>query len=187
VPEGDQETLDLLRDVLPSLVADAHVALDRVRREAQLATSATTDSLTGLATRGVAMRQLSRLEPEDCIVMIDLDRFKALNDSLGHAAGDAVLRSFALALQDVRRASDTAGRHGGEEFVLLLPRTDAVGARRLLGRLRDAWLVVRPHPITFSAGVALVGEDDPRTALRRADDALYAAKRRGRDRVETAA
>ena len=186
VPSGEPATLHVLRDVLQPLVADAHVALDRTRRENVLVDSASNDPLTGLGNRRTAMRALSRLVEGDAVAMVDLDHFKAVNDTLGHDAGDEVLRCFGLTLGDVTRATDTVGRLGGEEFVLLLPRTTIDGAATLLDRLRQTWQETRPHPITFSAGVCPVGPDGPRAALSRADAALYAAKRGGRNRVEVA-
>ena len=114
--------------------------------------------------------------------MIDLDHFKALNDTQGHAAGDAVLRACALAWQQRLRADDVVARIGGEEFALLLPTCDLVAARRLVDRLRAAV----PGDVTASAGITVLGRDeDLGAALARADRALYAAKRSGRNRVIT--
>lgn len=186
VPAADSEALDRLRVVLPAVIEDAHVALGRIRRESHLAASAGTDVLTGLPDRRIGMRVLGRLEEGDVLAMIDLDRFKDVNDELGHEAGDEVLRSFAAALRRVVRAADTAARLGGEEFLLLLPRTSLEGAGAVLERLRQTWSEDRPQPITFSAGLAVVGPDGGQRALTAADRALYAAKRGGRDRVEVA-
>jgi diguanylate cyclase (GGDEF)-like protein len=186
VPTGDPGTLLVLGSVLPSLVDDAQVALARLRRETHFAESASTDALTGLPNRRAAMRVLGRLRAGDTVVMLDLDHFKAVNDTLGHDAGDAVLRAFARSVRSVVRAFDSPGRLGGEEFVLLLPHTDTDGALTLLARLRVAWLTVRPHPVTFSAGVAAVHARAAREALTRADEALYRAKNGGRDRFEVA-
>ena len=186
VPAGDDATLAALAECLPLLIEDAYVALQRTRREAHLALSASSDPLTGLANRRVTMRVLGRLQAHDTVVVIDLDLFKSINDTLGHDAGDVVLRSFARSLRTVMRAADTAGRLGGEEFALLLPRTDSAGAVRVVGRLRDTWWRSRPQPVTFSAGVAQVLDSSPREALTRADLAMYAAKANGRDRVEVA-
>lgn len=185
VPTGDPPTLAVLRAVLPALVDDAHVALDRTRRESHLAESALTDPLTGLANRRVAMRVLGRLRDGDSVVVVDLDHFKQINDTSGHAAGDTVLRAFAATLRGVVRASDTAARFGGEEFLLLLPRTDVAGAVELLDRVRATWETTRPAPVTFSAGIAAV-DGDPAAALASADEALYRAKAAGRNRVEAA-
>ncbi|MFP5254256.1 MAG: diguanylate cyclase [Acidimicrobiia bacterium] len=186
VPAGDPEALEVLRSLLPAVVEDAHVALGRIRRESHLAATAGTDALTGLADRRVGMRVLGRVDAGDAVAMVDLDRFKGVNDRLGHDAGDEVLRSFGAALRRVLRAADTAARFGGEEFVVLLPRTSPDGAVALLERLREDWETTRPLPITFSAGVAAVGRGGGQGALAAADRALYAAKRAGRDRVEVA-
>lgn len=175
-----------LARVLPGLVEDARTAVARIRQEVHLEESATTDALTGLANRRVAMRVLGRLDVGDTVVYIDLDHFKRVNDTLGHDAGDGVLRAFARSMRAVARAGDTVGRHGGEEFVMLLPRTGVDGALVVLDRLRWMWEAARPQPVTFSAGVATVASSGGRAALNRADAALYAAKRAGRDRVEVA-
>jgi GGDEF domain-containing protein len=137
------------------------------------------------------------MAPGDAVVSLDLDRFKTVNDTLGHAAGDEVLREFGSFLGEVTRAGELAVRTGGEEFVLV-----ASGATRgpgspdtsggagpnsaspeplaaLLDRLGRAW--ARRYPVTsFSAGVAVHAGGSPDTVLRRADEALYEAKRRGR-------
>ena len=148
--------------------------------------SATSDPLTGLTNRRVAMRVLGRLGVGDTVVFVDLDFFKIVNDTLGHDAGDDVLRAFARSLRTVARAADTVGRIGGEEFLLLLPTTDTHGALSLLERLRELWDTAKPHSVTFSAGVAAVGVAGSRAALSDADAALFAAKRAGRNRVEVA-
>jgi diguanylate cyclase (GGDEF)-like protein len=186
VPAGDPTTLDLLRVAVPAIVEDAHAALGRIRREGHLAATAGTDVLTGVADRRVGMRVLGRVEEGDVVAMVDLDHFKDVNDRLGHLAGDEVLRSFGGALRHGLRAADTAARLGGEEFLLLLPRTTVSGAQALLERLRARWVDERPQPISFSAGLAAVGPDGGRAALAAADRALYAAKGAGRDRVEIA-
>lgn len=122
-------------------------------------------------------------------VMLDIDHFKRINDTWGHDVGDQVLRHFAALLQAQVRRDDVVARLGGEEFVLLLPGLlrDQVGG--LLARLLDALRAARPladRPdlaYTCSAGVALVRPGEGAEALlRRADQALYVAKRGGRDR-----
>jgi diguanylate cyclase (GGDEF)-like protein len=124
------------------------------------------------------------------LIMCDIDRFKSINDSHGHARGDAVLARVASRLQHVLREEDYAGRWGGEEFLILLPDVEETGAQTSAERLRAS---VGDRPVaglevTVSAGCAtwLPGEsaDD---LLRRADAALYAAKRGGRDQVAQAA
>ena len=124
-------------------------------------------------------RALGRLRPGDTVIMLDLDHFKAVNDTLGHHEGDVVLRAFGRTIARCVRATDRAGRYGGEEFVVIMP--GSTGANKFLERLRDAWVEVRPHPITFSAGFAEVGIDST-AALELADRAMYRAKQAGRDR-----
>jgi diguanylate cyclase (GGDEF)-like protein len=126
--------------------------------------------------------------------MIDLDHFKSVNDRLGHAGGDAVLRSFAASAEGVMRQGDIFGRIGGEEFAALLPQTTLDGAEVLAERLRQR-IVQTPAVVgettlqfTVSIGVSawLPGDADAADIDRlmvAADRALYAAKAQGRDRV----
>ena len=124
------------------------------------------------------------------LVLIDIDHFKTVNDRHGHAAGDAVLRHFAMALQASLRSTDFAGRWGGEEFLVVTPQASAETAAALVERLREALaatsfdaLVPGLH-ITFSAGVAECAPgEDLHLAIERADRALYQAKQTGRDRT----
>ena len=123
------------------------------------------------------------------VAMVDLDDFKAINDRHGHEAGDSVLVAAAEALQRALRAEDVLGRLGGEEFLAVLPDTDAAAAARAAERLRaavaDAGGRVR---VTASVGWAVLQPgEQPDDLVRRADDALYTAKQEGRDRVRGAA
>ena len=170
----------LLERYLPAFVRDAQRALELLDRPSRLAQDASIDPLTGLPNRRTLGRALGRLRPEDTVVMIDLDHFKAINDSYGHREGDRVLRLFGHTLAATVRAADRVGRYGGEEFVVILPGN---GAERLLARLRIEWMRARPYPVTFSAGVA-DARPDPRKALNAADRALYRAKQTGRNRWE---
>jgi diguanylate cyclase (GGDEF)-like protein len=121
--------------------------------------------------------------------MLDLDHFKAINDSFGHQRGDQVLAAVGDLLSEEIRASDFVGRYGGEEFVVLLPHTGRAGGMELAEKLRDGieGLCVRGLGRTLSAsfGVAALPDDagDPAELLRCADRALYAAKAAGRNRV----
>jgi diguanylate cyclase (GGDEF)-like protein len=112
------------------------------------------------------------------VVVVDLDHFKLINDSLGHDAGDRVLRDFAGALSATARTADYVARTGGEEFLIVL---DSSEPGPFVERLRQTWHATRHDPVTFSAGVAAV-HDRAVDAVTAADRALYRAKRTGRDR-----
>jgi diguanylate cyclase (GGDEF)-like protein len=120
--------------------------------------------------------------------MIDIDHFKAFNDTFGHQAGDRILVTFASVLKERIRTQDFVSRYGGEEFCLLLPGTDRAGGVRLVEQLAHYPIHDdEGRSITFSAGVAewqpFESDED---LLARADAALYRAKQSGRDRVEVA-
>jgi diguanylate cyclase (GGDEF)-like protein len=168
----------LLERHLPAFVGDAQRALELLDRPTRLAQDASVDALTGLANRRTLGRALGRLRPQDTVVMIDLDHFKAINDSLGRSAGDKVLRLFGRTLAATVRAAAQVGRYGGEEFVVILPES---GAERFLARLRIEWMRARPYPVTFSAGLASA-DPEPGKALHAADRALHRAKQSGRNR-----
>lgn len=158
---------------------------------------ATSDHLTGLHNRAFGERRLNesvllgaRSGQPTSVLMVDLDHFKAINDGFGHAAGDVVLCETARALEAACRASDICCRFGGEEFLLVLPETGLDAAAQCAERVRralgDVSLSFEGRPLTVSAsiGVAEVGRDEHwARAIERADAALYAAKRAGRDRV----
>ena len=173
----------LLERHLPVFVRDAQRALELVDRTARLAQDAAVDSLTGLSNRQMLGRALGRMHPENTIIMIDLDRFKEINDIFGHAQGDAVFQALGATLAATVRANDRVGRYGGDEFVGILAGSDA---DRFLNRLRTEWTRNRPLEVTFSAGIAPVG---PRMAhaLKAADRAMYRAKQGGRDQWQWAA
>ena len=131
------------------------------------------------------------------MVLLDVDHFKAVNDSCGHDAGDAVLRGVSRTAAAALRASDLLGRWGGEEFLALLPETEAAGARGVAERVLAEVAALREYhadrvlAVTVSAGVATWtppggGPDgsDAEALLKRADEALYRAKAAGRNRVE---
>ena len=175
----------------------------RVRLGRELQRQARTDDLTGLANRRSLMQHLrdqyDRLQrhPElhACVLALDLDHFKAVNDHWGHAAGDAVLVHVARLMQSQLRSADLVGRSGGEEFVALLPDTRLDEAEHLAGRLREA-IAATPTchgghgiPITVSIGAAAVQatDADAEAVLLRADRALYEAKAAGRNTVRCAA
>ena len=175
------------------------MATDRLRR--MLEHLATHDALTGLLERtgfrGPAEHSLAlarrRDEPVACL-LCDIDHFKRVNDSRGHPAGDAVLVHVAGLLRDAARASDLVARYGGEEFALLLPNCDEAAAARFAERIRAAVAAAplthgkTPIAVTLSIGIAVGrGAGLQLEALyRRADRALYAAKRGGRNQVRSA-
>jgi len=159
---------------------------------------AATDPLTGLPNKRSLDESLRRLIAQSersglplSVVLIDLDHFKSVNDTYGHEMGDRVLAAFGSMLMAEQRASDVAARSGGEEFVVLLPGTDAIGALSVAEKLRVAThrLNVGGVSVTGSFGVATFPDHGPDAArlLRLADRALYSAKHNGRDRVEQAA
>ena len=178
---------------------------DRLRDNVQLSIEmAVTDSLTGLHNRrymelhlGALIEQaLARGKPLSVLVL-DIDYFKAINDTYGHDAGDDVLREFGTRVRKSIRGIDLACRYGGEEFVIVMPETDVGIASMVAERLRRR-VATDPFPIgargetvdvTISVGIAgLAGpEDTPASILKRADQALYRAKRDGRNRVAAAA
>ena len=148
------------------------------RLSGRLRTDASTDPLTGLANRRAwqaeaerSLARAQRLAEPLTVAILDLDAFKAVNDRDGHKAGDRLLRAVADHWRARVRTSDLLGRHGGDEFVLCLPSTDAHGARELLDRLDGA-------PIGWSAGTATARVGDSiESLLQRADAELYALKR----------
>lgn len=154
----------------------------------------TRDGLTGALTRRFALSFLSltfpaavRADTKLALVFIDLDRFKAVNDRFGHEAGDAVLRNAAQALLRVARSQDLVVRWGGEEFLVVLPGTDAAGAVRFIERLQTAGLGMRPDGTiqTASVGIAERSVDRAPTLnalVDLADRRMYAAKTAGRNR-----
>lgn len=158
---------------------------------------ATRDELTLLANRRhmseiLANEELRQLAPGHpvCIAMIDLDWFKQINDSYGHAAGDAVLRMFALQAQVVLRTVDVLARWGGEEFLLFLPDTDLNAAKPVLERLKAHISALRFPEIasdlhvTFSAGlIGLLDGETINEGISRADHGMYQAKSQGRNRI----
>jgi diguanylate cyclase (GGDEF)-like protein len=121
------------------------------------------------------------------LIMGDVDHFKRINDQFGHVAGDDVLRETTRRMRLTQRASDAVARYGGEEFVVLLAETDVEGARLVAERIRESIQTSDEfrRPLTVSAGVATALGDgcDAETLIQSADEALYHAKRSGRNRV----
>lgn len=193
---GSSATVLVFRDVTRRLEAESE--LKRAKQEMERL--AYTDPLTGLENRRAFVSRLQeecdrvrRFDQQLSIVLLDLDRFKQINDTWGHETGDTVLRHVAEELHGCSRTCDVAGRLGGEEFALLLPGSGAEGALRVAERLREAVRRHRPaadaEPVTVSIGVATADPDAPdwQALLRAADEALYAAKHAGRNTVRSAA
>ena len=164
------------------------------RANAEMERLAHTDFITELGNRrqmerllGQEVKRVERYGDSLSLLLLDLDQFKRVNDAYGHPAGDQVLREIAALLAAESRASDHLGRWGGEEFVLILPRTERRAAlemaERIMTRVRE-YRFSKVGRITVSIGGATweLGEL-PRDLIRRADEALYQAKGRGRDRV----
>jgi diguanylate cyclase (GGDEF)-like protein len=212
---ADQTWLLIVRDpnrpeaLLPILLAVVGIALaallavlivlwSRNERIQELKRQASQDELTGLKNRRrfeeelrAAMARSRRDGTAGAVLMLDLDNFKQVNDSLGHQAGDRMIEEIAAVLRRRSRASDVLARLGGDEFALVLPRSDEARARAAAEAIAEAVRRHRPEhdglePITVSIGVAMFG-DDPRTSLEtvvsEADTAMYAAKDSGRDGV----
>ena len=172
-------------------IAKLHQELDRVSAQARH------DPLTGALNRKgldeALERELSKVRRQDtplCMALLDIDNFKALNDRLGHATGDAALTHLATLAREAMRPQDTLARYGGEEFVLLLPDTALDSGIEAMTRLqreltRRFFLAgTEKILITFSAGVAqLAPNETGQDAIRRADQAMYLAKRAGKNRV----
>jgi two-component system cell cycle response regulator len=173
---------------------------ERLRDNVQMSIEmAITDPLTGLYNRrymeshlGSLMEQAVARKKPLTVLVLDIDYFKAINDTHGHDAGDDVLREFAVRIKKSIRGIDLACRYGGEEFVVVMPETDLAVATMVAERLRRR-IATEPFPIqegscsmevTISVGIsALTKDDDAGKLLKRADGALYRAKRDGRNRV----
>ena len=166
------------------VLGEALRRLDRVKRTSR------TDPLTSLLNRGAFAAEVDReLERSTRygapfgLLVVDVDSFKRVNDHHGHNTGDAVLKAVADTIRQVTRGSDTLGRWGGDEFVILVPATGPAGCRALAERLRG--LVARRRfpaklNITLSVGIAqFTPGDDLHSLFQRADDAMYRAKRSG--------
>lgn len=168
----------------------------------QLQTMAATDPLTGLANRRAFNQALARCYAEAqrhghdmSIIMVDMDHFKQLNDTLGHQRGDEVLQAVAYCMEASCRKSDVIGRFGGDEFVVVLPQTDPQLAIQVAQRIFDAFTnhlqsteqgrAAAACKVTLSMGVACLSQTDPQSPeqlLAQADHALYRAKQQGKSR-----
>jgi diguanylate cyclase (GGDEF)-like protein len=177
-------------------ISQAHEALMEKNRELHLLSI--TDGLTGLFNRkhlmdlfDMEMARTRRYRIPFSVLIADIDHFKRINDTYGHLAGDSVLRRLADTLRQTVRECDHIGRYGGEEFLIIVPNSDATGAVEMAQRIRDQISRVRFYndgeeiTMTISVGVAhcAEGEESAEAVLSRADTALYQAKNNGRNQV----
>jgi diguanylate cyclase (GGDEF)-like protein len=192
---------DATQAQLGMLALQAAAALVRTRLFEQAERLATTDGLTGLTNRRTLntqlvarVREAQRYHRPLSLLLLDIDHFKKVNDTHGHPAGDAVLRGVSAVARAQARETDLVARYGGEELAVVLPETDAAGARAIAERLRAA-VEGTAHAtteqgslrVTVSVGVATWpgGGQTPDELLTTADRALYRAKQTGRNRVES--
>lgn len=188
----------LIALMLHYFVRDRELAYGRLlESEAHIRELMLTDTLTGVANRRhlndrleMELARQARYDQPLSVILTDIDRFKHVNDTYGHAAGDAVLKAFARTLESSIRGSDFLARYGGEEFVLLLPNTGIEEATALAERMREATRSVHipetPIGITASFGVTLARRGESMAeVLSRADETMYQSKSGGRDRVST--
>ncbi|WP_447972132.1 diguanylate cyclase [Nitrospira sp. Kam-Ns4a] len=197
-PVYDRHETELVRAVATSLA----LALRNAEAHSQVRSLALTDSLTNVPNRRAFSQCLAREFQEAqrygtplCLIMVDLDHFKSLNDRFGHVFGDQLLRGVAAMIQQAVRGADVVARYGGEEFAVILPRTDLARAVSLAHRIRDR-IARHTFPldgscVRLTASLGLAGVPDPavptmEALIAAADAALYRAKTCGRNRVEVA-
>jgi len=191
---------DFIRKPISPRIVYARVSnilkLQAATRELEIL--ATTDSLTGAYNRrhfmevgNMELHRSIRYGQSFTVAMLDIDHFKAVNDTYGHGVGDIALKRTVQVIQDVLRNEDTLGRLGGEEFAVIFPQTDLDGAGLVAERIRESiGEIVVDTPLgdlrfTMSIGLSSGGgkDSDIEEALKRADQALYSAKELGRNRV----
>ncbi|MHB8288235.1 MAG: GGDEF domain-containing protein [Acidimicrobiales bacterium] len=180
---SDVEAFDILASQVGRALENARTYQMEQNLADQASADSLTDCLTGIGNRRQAEALLATLAQGDALVMIDLDRFKDVNDSLGHAAGDDVLCQVAEYLRTAIRDIDQVVRYGGEEFLVILHDVGD-GALAAAQRLHEGWQALDPTT-SFSAGVAVHADSlsDAALTVEHADIALYLAKEKGRDRV----
>ncbi len=183
------------RDLLTFVSGHIAEAIERKQKDEQIQSLAYLDSLTGLPNRflfddrlDTALALAERNRTPVAVLFVDLDRFKLVNDTLGHSVGDGVLRLVAARLTSCLRDSDTLARRGGDEFIAILPGTDAQGAQRVAQKLVESLRAPLDAAgsevvVTASVGLAMFPDNgrDRETLLKAADLAMYGAKEMGRD------
>jgi len=171
---------------LEIVAKEAAVVLQRQRDAELVRHEAETDPLTGLLNRRTFDRALAEMTPGDCLIVLDLDDFKDINDRHGHLVGDQTLRALAACMLDTVRMSDSCARFGGDEFMVIARGAGERGGRAVAAKLQARWLASAPLA-TLSMGIAVKGPDELGSdTLARADRALYRAKANGRSRFELA-
>ena len=201
LPKSKLSTEKLAETIDDAMKRWRQIQQGRANQE-ELERLANIDSLTGLLNRGAILRKLSeqmkhakRYRDELSLSLLDIDHFKKVNDQYGHLTGDDVLEQVAILMWQNIRDADIIGRYGGEEFIIILPRTGLSSALNVAERVRkmiEASKMKDPEGnmfgITVSQGISIykLGEDE-HSLISRADNALYKAKGNGRNRVETSA
>ncbi len=196
-----QETLSNKLGEMETYIARSYVSINQLWDELErVRLLSLTDHYTGLPNRRAFLQRLEnemsralRYQTGFAVALIDLDKFKSINDQFGHAAGDLVLDCYANDVLSEIRHHDIVARYGGEEFAVLFPNTEYAGALSALSNLKARAARIRcevarglriPIP-TFSAGLTMYCDgDSTETLIGRADEALYQAKKDGRDRVK---
>jgi diguanylate cyclase (GGDEF)-like protein len=194
----DDYQVELIRAVVTSLA----LALRNAEAHRQAQSLAITDGLTSLLNRRAfsnilarEFREAERYRTPLCLIMADLDHFKMVNDRFGHVFGDRLLKDVAMLIRQAIRSVDVATRYGGEEFAIILPRTNVAQALALADRIREAValhsLEVNGLKVSFTVSIGVAQAPNPRVRtveefVSMADAMLYRAKARGRDRVEAA-
>jgi diguanylate cyclase (GGDEF)-like protein len=183
-----------MEQLAEAAIKSSILAVTRLGLDERLRKIADTDELSGLGNRRSLNRELakeferaSRYSAELCMLMMDIDRFKQINDTRGHEAGDMAIRFLGACLLAEKRSTDFAARFGGDEFCVLMPGVGSAGGLGLAARLMERLRTSRDRPLDFtlSIGVASLraGMREPEELVHAADRGLYLAKEGGRDRA----